>query len=108
MIVITVTATLKTSDDRDQLLAALGRATPPTLKEKGVIAYQASIDPEDPLTVRAVEIFASPEALAEHSASEHATRLIKTASAIPADVSIKAYRGDMQPFDLMAGKKAAA
>lgn len=95
-----VRAKAKTSEGRDAILGALQAATAPTMREEGALAYQSSIDSEDPFVVNAVEIFASEEALAVHSATEHAQALFAAVADIPAEVTINAFRGDMEPFDI--------
>jgi len=102
VIVIIAKTTLKSAKDRDVVLNALASATVPTLQEAGVVMYQTSIDPNDPLVLHALEIYDSEEALTAHITSRHMNALVSSISNIRADIVLKAYHGRMESFDLSA------
>jgi len=100
MVIIIAKIRLKNFSDRDVMFAAMKAATPPSLKEPGAIAYQSFIDHEDPLVINGIDIFASEEAVVAHNRSEHIAALASAISGIDADIDVRSYHGDMEPFDL--------
>ena len=97
MIVIITTTTVKVPEERDRLLSALAKATPPTLREPGVLEYRSSMAPNDPSVVHAVEIYASEDAVLAHLRSDHMAVLVDEISDIRSEISGKGYRGDWSP-----------
>jgi quinol monooxygenase YgiN len=68
MIVIITTTTVEVPEERDRLLSALAKATPPTLREPGVLEYRSSMAANDPSVVHAVEIYASVAGIVGYAA----------------------------------------
>jgi quinol monooxygenase YgiN len=102
MIVIITTTTVEVPEERDRLLSGLARATPPTLRESGVLEYRSSMAPNDPSVVHAVEIYASEDAILAHLRSDHMAVLLDETSDIRSEISVKGYRGELEPFDISA------
>jgi len=102
MIVIITTTTVEVPEERDRLLSALAKATPPTLREPGVLEYRSSMAPNDPSVVHAVEIYASEDAVFAHLRSDHMAVLVTEISDIRSEISVKGYRGELEPFDVSA------
>jgi quinol monooxygenase YgiN len=100
MVIIIARIRLKNLSDRDVMFAAMKAATPPSLKEPGVIAYQSFIDHEDSLVVNGIDVFASEEAVIAHNRSEHIAVLASAMAGIDADIDVRSYHGEMEPFDL--------
>jgi quinol monooxygenase YgiN len=107
MIIIIAKTRLRSLEDRDLVFGALRTATLATLHEPGVISYQHSIDHEDRLLLNSIDIYISEEAVSAHNASDHIAALASAISGIEADINLKAYRGNMEPFDLSAMASAA-
>jgi quinol monooxygenase YgiN len=107
MIVIITKTTVEVPEERDRLLSALAKATPPTLREPGVLEYHSSMAPNDPSVVHAAEIYASKDALLAHLRSDHMAVLLDEISDIRSEVLAKGYRGELEPFDLSALLKQA-
>jgi quinol monooxygenase YgiN len=102
MIIVIVRVCLKSEDDREAMLAALATATPPSLGEAGIMAYLSAPDAEDPLAIRTVEIYESEDAVLAHMSTDHVVTLASSISTIEGDISVKAYKANMVPFDLPA------
>lgn len=102
MIVLLVKAVLKTETDRDAMLRELRKMVPATLREPGVMAFTCAPDGEDPLVVRAVEVFQSEDAIVAHVEASHTVEMFTATAALNADVSVQGFQGDMAPFSLEA------
>jgi quinol monooxygenase YgiN len=100
MIIILVKTKFQTLVERDRMVAALMKVAEPTRAEPGVVEYRCAVDPQDPLLLHGYEIYASEEAILSHNSSDHMTALIAEVSDVNAQISLKAYRGDLEPYDL--------
>jgi quinol monooxygenase YgiN len=107
MVIIIAKIRLKNLSDRDAMFAAMKAATPPSLREPGVIAYQSFIHHEDSLVVNGIDVFVSKEAVIAHNRSEHIAVLASEMAGIDADIDVRSYHGAMEPFDLSSLPTAA-
>jgi quinol monooxygenase YgiN len=100
MITIIVKTKFETLADRDRMLAAIKTVAPFTRGEPGVVVYQSGIDFEDPLVTNSIEIYADEEALISHNRSAHFAKLIGEVSGLKSEVTLKAFHGAQEPYDL--------
>jgi quinol monooxygenase YgiN len=100
MLTIIARTTFKSIADRDVMANALAISALKTVKEPGVLCYQFSIDRTDPLVINAVEIYRSMEAMEAHAASDHMAAVLEAIADIEADITLKGFKGEMEPFDL--------
>jgi quinol monooxygenase YgiN len=101
MIVIIATTKVKDIADRDRMLAVMAPCSEQTRKEPGVIEYWSSIDTSDPLLFRMVEMYPNEAAMISHLTSEHFLSMLSAVSDIESTVTVKAYKGGLEPFDVM-------
>ena len=70
MIVLAIGLKLK-AEGRDDFISAAQKMVVESNKEDGCVLYEFATDISDPNVIRIGEIWKTPEALQEHSASEH-------------------------------------
>jgi quinol monooxygenase YgiN len=99
---IVIDAAVEANDDSalQNLVPLLSAAVRETQKEKGCVIYQFSIDVDNPRLIRLNEFWESEADLFAHFELLAATPLVDQINAFSRLMHLKAWRGDLTPFDL--------
>ena len=99
---IVIDAAVEANDDSalQKLVPLISAAVRETQKEKGCVKYQWSIDIDNPRLIRLNELWESEANLFAHFELLAATPLIGQINALSRVTHLKAWRGDLTPFDL--------
>lgn len=102
MLVVIARTRFKTTADRDIMAAALAVSTASSVQEPGMVCYQSSIDPVDPLVLNAVEIYRGEQDMFDHVHSGHMATLMDAIADVEAEVTLRGLAGDLEPVDMDA------
>lgn len=100
VIVVITSTTFRSPPDRDAVVQSLLAAQTRAQSEPGVVVYRVSLDPDNPLRVHGLEIYASPDALRNHLNTPYIHELTSASERTGATLNVTAYQGDLEPLEL--------